>query len=191
MATPAEPVERNHARGIRVAGFAIILLSAGAALLPVEKGVSSDVIGALLVATGMIETIAGSLRRETRDLAMAAGGVTVLAGLLFVVNPETKFFPTVVPIIGWLLIRCVILGIAATRIHGSVRRWMAFSAAVDLLLAILLIAGLSISAVIVSVFGPTPPLIASFAWIVAASFVTTGLMLLEVASCEREGGAER
>lgn len=189
MATPVEREERNHARGIRVAGLAIILLSAGAALLPVEKGVSSDVIGALLVATGLIEAIAGSLRREARDLAMAAGGVTVLAGLLFLINPETKFFPTVVPIIGWLLIRCVILGIAASRVHGSVRRWMAFSAAVDLLLAILLIAGLSISAVIVSVFGPTPPLIASFAWIVAASFVTTGLMLLEVASCENEGAS--
>ena len=190
MATPVERMtERNRARGIRVAGMAIILLSAGAALLPVGKGISSDVIGAL----------AGRDRADRGDRRLAAarsagpgdggGRVTVLAGLLFLINPETKFFPTVVPIIGWLLIRCVILGIAASRVHGSVRRWMAFSAAVDLLLAILLIAGLSISAVIVSVFGPTPPLIASFAWIVAASFVTTGLMLLEVASCEDEGAS--
>ena len=38
---------------------------------------------------------------------------------------------------------------------------------------------------IVSLFGPTPPLIAHFAWILAISFVATGSMLLEVASCAR------
>jgi hypothetical protein len=172
-------------RGLRVAGIAIILLSAGAALLPADKGISSDMIGGLLIAAGLIEVIAGSLRSEVRELAMASGGVTVLAGLLFIVNPETQFFPTVVPIIAWLLLRCAILGVASSRVEGSVRRWMAFSAGVDLLLAVLLITGLSIAALVVSVFGPTPQLIASFAWIVAASFITTGLMLLEVASCER------
>jgi hypothetical protein len=56
----------------------------------------------------------------------------------------------------------------------------------DLLLGIVMIAGLSIAAVVVSIFGPTPQLIASFSWVLAASFVVNGLMLLEVASCERE-----
>jgi hypothetical protein len=60
----------------------------------------------------------------------------------------------------------------------------------DFLLAVLLIAGLSIATIIVSVFGPTPQLIASFAWVLAASFVVNGLLLLEVASCERSGYAE-
>jgi hypothetical protein len=55
----------------------------------------------------------------------------------------------------------------------------------DFLLGVLLIAGLSITTIIVSIFGPTAPLIASFAWFVAASFVINGLLLLEVASCER------
>jgi hypothetical protein len=55
----------------------------------------------------------------------------------------------------------------------------------DLLLAFLLLAGLSVSTIIVSLFGPTPEMIATFAWILAASFVVNGLMLLEVASCER------
>jgi hypothetical protein len=179
--------DRNRARGIRVAGLAIIGLGAGAALLPAEKGISADVIGALLVAAGLIEVVAGSLRREVRELAMAAGGVTVLAGLLFVINPETQFFPVVTPVIGWLVLRCLILGYASRRLRGSVRNWMALSAGMDLLLAILLIAGLSIAAVVVSVFGPTPPLIASFSWILAASFVVNGLMLLEVASGETAG----
>lgn len=175
---------RARARGIRVAGIAIIVLAAGAALLPVEKGISSDVLGGLLIAAGFLEVVAGSLRRQVRVLAMAVGVITVLAGLLFTINPETRFFPTVMPIAGWLALRCLLLAYASTHARGSVRRWMAYSAGMDLLLAILLIAGLSIASVVVNLFGPTPQLIASFAWILAASFVVNGLMLLEVASCE-------
>lgn len=178
--------DQTRARAIRVAGVVIILLGAGAALLPGEKGISSDMIGALLIASGLIELVAGSLRREVRKLAMAAGAVTALAGLVFVVNPETQFFPSVTPVIAWLVIRSVILAVAAKRTGGSVRTWMALSAGMDLLLAALLIAGLSIATIVVSLFGPTAPLIATFAWILAASFVVNGLLLLEVASCTRE-----
>lgn len=175
--------DRTRARGIRVAGIAIILLSAGAALLPAGKSISSDMIGGLLIAAGLIEAVAGSLRKEVRQFAMTAGGVTALAGLLFVVNPETHFFPTVTPVIGWLLVRSVILAVASTESGGSVRTWTALSAGMDFLLAALLVAGLSISTLVVSIFGPTPELVASFAWVLAASFVVNGLLLLEVASC--------
>jgi hypothetical protein len=178
-----------RARAIRVAGIAIILLGGAAALLPSEKGISSDMIGGLLIAAGLIELVAGSLRREVRDLGMAAGAVTALAGLLFIINPETKFFPSVAPVVAWLVIRSLILAIAATRTGGSVRMWMALSAGMDLLLAALLITGLSIATIVVSLFGPTAPLIATFAWILAASFVVNGLLLLEVASCERDAAA--
>ena len=180
--------DRVRARGIAVAGVAIIALSAGAVLLPAEKGVSSDVIGALLIAAGLIETVAGSLRTEVRAAAMTAGIVTALAGLLFIVNPETEFFPTVLPIVAWLGIRSLILGYEATHLRGSVRTWTGLSAGMDLMLAVLLVAGLSIATIIVSIFGPTPPLVASFAWVLAASFVVNGLMLLEVASCARSTG---
>lgn len=179
--------DRTRARGIRVAGVSVILLGAGAALLPADKGISSDVIGALLVAAGLIEVIAGSLRRDVQPYMMTAGAVTAAAGLLFVVNPETQFFPTVWPIVGWLLIRSAILAYASTHTAGSVRIWTALSAGTDFLLAVLLFAGLSVAALVVSLFGPTPPLIATFSWIIAASFVATGLLLLEVASCEQEG----
>lgn len=182
----AQLSDRTRARGIRVAGLAIILLSAGAALLPAGKSISSDMIGALLIAAGLIEAVAGSLRREVRPLAMAAGGVTALAGLLFVVNPETHFFPTVTPVIAWLLVRSLILAIASRESPGSVRTWTALSAGMDFLLAALLVAGLSISTLVVSIFGPTPEMVASFAWVLAASFVVNGLLLLEVASCERD-----
>ena len=176
-------------RALRVAGIAIILLGAGAALLPAGKTIPSDMIGGLLITAGLIELIAGSLRREARSFAMAAGGVTALAGLLFVLNPETHFFPTVTPVIGWLLLRSLILLGALTESGGSVRRWTALSAGMDFLLAVLLITGLSISTIVVSVFGPTRELVASFAWVLAASFVVNGLLLLEVAGCEREVAA--
>jgi hypothetical protein len=191
MATRADTgrADRVRARGIRVAGLAIIGLGAAAALVPAANRISSDIIGALLVATGLIETVAGSLRRDVRVYAMAAGGVTVLAGLLFLLNPERHFFPMVTPIIGWLVLRSLILAYASTHLSGSVRRWMGFSAGMDFLLAILLVAGLSIATIIVSIFGPTSPLIASFAWVLAASFVVNGLLLLEVASCHLDTAA--
>jgi hypothetical protein len=178
--------DRTRARGIRVAGITIIILAAGAALLPAGKSISSDMIGGLLIAAGLIEAVAGSLRREVRPFAMAAGGVTAVAGLLFLINPETHFFPMVTPVIGWLLVRCVILAIASGESAGSVRIWTGISAGMDFLLAVLLVAGLSISTLVISIFGPTAELVASFAWILAASFVVNGLLLLEVASCTKE-----
>lgn len=178
--------DRTRARSVRVAAAAIILLGVGAALLPAGKTISSDMIGGLLIAAGLIETTAGSLRNQTRPFAMAAGVITTLAGLLFILDPETHFFPRVWPIIGWLLLRSLIIAGAVTESRGAVRRWTAVSAGIDFLLALLLIAGLSISTIVISLFGPTRELIASFAWVLAASFAANGLMLLEVASCEEE-----
>ena len=187
MATEAHSrfSEGSRALALRVAGIAIILLSAGALLLPAGKHIASDMIGALLIAGGLIEAVAGSLRRQVRPFAMTAGGVTALAGLFFVLNHQTHFFPTATLITVWLLVRSLILGAASVEFRGSVRLWTALSATMDLLLAVLLIAGLSITTLIISLFGPTPWLIASFAWFVGASFVVNGLLLLEVASCER------
>jgi hypothetical protein len=179
--------DRNRSRWLSIAGWLIILLSAGAALLPVEKGISASVIGALLLAAGLIELGAGTLRRDTRELAILAGGATVLAGLLFLLNRDSRFFPIVNIVIGWLALRSIILGIKSRRVGGSVRTWATIAAATDFLLALVLLVGLSLSSVVVLLFGPTPAIVASFAWIVAASFVATGLLLLEVASCEREG----
>jgi uncharacterized membrane protein HdeD (DUF308 family) len=181
--------EQTRSRALRAAGFAVILLGLGAALLPAGKTIPSDMIGGLLIAAGLLEIIAGTLRRQVRPYAMAGGIVTALAGLLFIINPETHFFPTVWPIVGWLLVRSIVLAAAAVETRGSVRTWTALSAGMDFLLGILLITGLSISTIVISVFGPTRELVAAFAWILAASFVVNGLMLLEVASCEREADA--
>src|SRR3954451_8653878 len=102
-------------RGLRAAAIAVILLGAGAALLPAGKTIPSDMIGGLLISAGLIEIVGASLRRAARPCAMAAGAVTAVAGLLFILTPETHFFPTVVPIIAWLVIRSLVLAAALTR----------------------------------------------------------------------------
>ena|SRR5688572_3168020 len=186
--TIAEPsiAEPLRSRLIYVAGVLIILLSAGSALLPlVSKGAGAAVVGLLLVAAGLIEAFAGFLRHTVRGLAMATGALTTLAGLLFALNPVQHFLPTVTIVTGWLLARSVLLWITSQRAEGSVRAWISVSAVMDLVLGIILLAGLSIATLIVTFFGPTPPLVASFAWVLALSFVVTGTLLLEVASCER------
>jgi len=176
----------GRTKWIGAAGWVILLLSAGSALLPwAHPANGAAIIGTLLVLAGLTEIFAGTLRHETRKLAMLAGAVTALAGLLFATEPGTHFLSAVTIITAWLFLRSLILFLAARLEQGSVRRWSAYSATMDLLLALILLIGLSIATLIVTLFGATPPLIASFAWILAASFVVNGLLLLEVASVGR------
>jgi uncharacterized membrane protein HdeD (DUF308 family) len=177
----------SRAKWISGAGWLILLLGTGSALLPaVEPSNGAAIIGILLVAAGLTEIFAGSLRHETRKLAMLAGTVTTLAGLLFATEERTGFLSTISIIAAWLVLRGVILGVAAILEHGSVRMWTGLSAAMDLALALILTIGLSIANLVVTLFGATPRLIASFAWVLALSFVINGLMLLEVASVARQ-----
>ena len=178
---------RTRANLIAGAGVVIILLSAGSAALPLLDRVSgSRVVGLLLFLAGAVEIFAGTMRRESRIPAMLAGGVTMLAGLLFLANPVGRFVPTVTIVTAWLLVRSVVLLVASRLADGSVRRWITLAAATDFVLGCVLLAGISIGTLVVTVFGPTPTLVASFAWVLALSFVVTGLLLLEIASCERE-----
>lgn len=169
---------------IRACGLAIIALGVAAALLPAVNRLPSSSVGLLLLGAGAIELFAGTLRKEVHVFAASAGAVTVLAGLLFLLNPSTHFLPTVWPIIGWLVLRGLILIWKSRMTGGTVRLWTRLSAAMDLALAVILFAGLSIATLVIGIFGPTPPLIASFSWVLAASFAVTGNLLLEVANCE-------
>ena len=175
------------ARGkwIAAAGWVILLVGAGAALLPMlERRGGAVTVGVLLAFTGIVEVLGGSLRHEARPLAMITGAVTILAGSLFATEAATRFFlPAVTIVMGWLFIRAVLLALTSRLTHGGVRRWTLISAATDFLLAMVLLVGLQIASLIVALIGVTEPLVASFAWVLALSFVATGLMLLEVASC--------
>lgn len=168
------------------AGILIILLGAGAALLPfVDRLSGNRVVGVLLLAAGVVEIAAGTQRVQNKFLAMLAGAVTTLAGLLFVANPVAHFLPTITIVTVWLIARSVILAVTSGRAHGSVRIWLGIAAATDFALGVLLLIGLSIATAIVMLFGPTPTLVASFAWLFAISFAVTGGLLLEIASCFR------
>lgn len=187
QANPSRFTDRTRARLIGAAGVAIILLGAGAAMLPlVDRLSGARVVGALLLVAGIIEIFAGTLRTETRVPAMLAGGVTVLAGLMFTANPGGRFVPTVTIVTAWLLARSTVLFAASRLAHGSVRTWFTLSAATDFVLGVVLLAGISIATLVVTLFGPTPALVATFAWVLALSFGVTGLLMLEIASCERD-----
>lgn len=177
------------ARGkwIAAGGWLILLAAAGSALLPMlERRGGAVTIGVLLAFTGLVEILAGSLRHEARPLAVLTGAVTIVAGSLFATEAATHFFlPAVTIVMGWLFIRAALLALTSRLTSGGVRRWTLISAATDFLLAMLLLVGLQIASLVVALIGVTEPLVASFAWVLALSFVATGLMLLEVASCAR------
>lgn len=185
MNVQASPAPRP--RLLMAAGILIILLGTGAAALPfLDRIAGNQMVGALLIAAGLVEIFAAFLRDQTKVLAILAGVVTTAAGILFLIDTGTRFLPMITIVTGWLLVRGLILALTTMRARGSVRRWIAISAATDFALGLLLLVGLSISTLIVTLFGPTPEMVASFAWILAISFGVTGMLLLEIASCERE-----
>ena len=176
----------ERAKFIATAGWFILLLSAGSALLPLYgKTHSSVIIGTLLVLGGATELIAGRIRHRARRLSMLAGALTVLAGILFVAESSTHFLSTLSIVAGWLFSRSLVLMLAARVESGSVRTWTGIAALTDLVLALILAVGLSIATLVVSLFGATSPMIASFAWVLAASFIATAMFMLEIAACAR------
>jgi uncharacterized membrane protein HdeD (DUF308 family) len=180
---------RTRVRLITAAAVLTLLLAAGAAILPLAEHIpAANVVGSLLLAAGFVELLAGTQRRQSRYLCMSAGAVTAIAGLLLVLRPVTHIFPVTYLVVAWLLVRSLIVGIASFRSDGSVRMWTIVAAATDFALAFILLAGISIATLIVGLFGPTPEVIASFAWVLSLSFVATGLWMMETANCERSAG---
>jgi uncharacterized membrane protein HdeD (DUF308 family) len=183
----APPLDRvrNPAALIKWAGIFIIILGAGAALLPTLGSIGMPAVGALLMVAGTVEMIAARLRSEARLTAVLAGLITVCAGLLLMVTPVPGFLRSVTIITVWLIARSILLAITTRAARGRARLWLGLSAATDLVLGLSLLTGLSISTLFVTLFGESPQLVVGFSWILALSFVATGTMLLEVAGCER------
>jgi uncharacterized membrane protein HdeD (DUF308 family) len=177
----------GHAAFIAAAGGAIIILSIGAAFLPVLEGVSATMaLGSLLIAAGLLEVLAGRLRHETRGLAMLAGAATAGAGFVLLLNRDNGLVPNVTVVSAWLFSRSIILLLTSRLAHGSVKRFLGLSAATDLVLGVGLLIGLSVTTLAATVFGPSPQLLVSYGLVLALSFLATGTLLLEVASCERK-----
>ena len=168
---------------IKAAGYAVILASALSALLPAANFDNGPlVVGGLMFIVGLLEIMANLLRATGRKAATAAGLASAGAGLLLFLQPTTSFVTTVFVLIGWLLARGLLLALSAAEAAGSTRRAALVAAIVDLILAGMLWAGLTASTLVIALFGPTKPIVADFAWLLAISFVGAGLLLLKVAN---------
>ena len=181
----------DHRRGTLtlVTGWLIIALAAVTFVLPLgDPRHAGTMIGLLLLAAGAIEAVAGSQREAARLPAVGAGALTVGAAVMFLTGEWRGLIPAVNIVAAWLILRSLLLFVATWRAGtSSIRQWTAIAGATDLLLGLLLVVGVSIASLVYNLFGPTTQLVASFSWILALSFLATGLMLLEVANCEREG----
>lgn len=167
-----------------IAAWIVILIATAATFLPLARlSNGTGPIGVLLIIAGIVEAGAGSRRHQARALAISAGLVTVAAGLLFFTDAAAQFVSSVLLVMAWLFVRSMLLAAASVRESGALRLWTGLSAFTDLTLAASLVIGLSASTLIVSLFGATPEIIASFAWLLAISFAVTGLMLLQIARC--------
>lgn len=170
---------------IRAAGAAVLLLALGSALLPMAPHLAPRlVIGVLLAAAGAIELAAVFARHGRQVAAAIAALATFLAGLRLLVDPDINFLTILNFVILWLVVRCVALLVSSRRSHGALCKWIYIDAAVDFVLAVLLLAGLPIAVLVYGLFGTTDEIVATFAWVFAASFVAAGLLLIAAAPLE-------
>jgi uncharacterized membrane protein HdeD (DUF308 family) len=182
----------GHWRAVLIAdaGAIVMLISLAAALLPIASGLSrASVIGTMMVAAGLVEVIAASLRARNRVAAALPGVATLIAGTLFAVEPFGAFVPAVRLVIGWLAARGLLLALTSFDVRGSVRFWTILTAATDISLSSILYIGLTATTITLVFFGPTPEIVGSFAWVLALSFVATGMLLIDVAACEASEAA--
>jgi uncharacterized membrane protein HdeD (DUF308 family) len=168
---------------VRAAGYAVILASAAAALLPAADFDNGPlIVGGLMFIVGLLEVLANMFRESRRRAGIAAGVASIAAGMLIFARPETSFVTTVYVFIGWLVVRGLLLSLSAIENVGSTRRATMAAAAMDLVLAGVVWTGLTASALVIALFGPTRPIIADFAWVLAISFVGSGLLLVKLAN---------
>ena len=164
---------------MKSAGYAVILASVATALLPAWNFASGPlVIGLLMIGVGLLEAPANAFRKKGRWAAMAAGIASIAAGALLVARPETSFAGVVHVVIGWLVLRAILLAMSAFETPRRVKRMPLIAAAIDLTLAAVVWIGLTASALVIALFGPTEHVIGDFAWVLAISFICSGLLLL-------------
>lgn len=170
---------------IRAAGVVIFLLAFASALLPVASDIPArTVIGLMLIAAGAIEMTAVVARRGHHLSAGIAAGASILIGLRLATDPDANFVAVLNSVILWLVIRSAALFFSARHSEAPLTGWVYLAAAVDFLLAVLLLAGLPVAVLVYGLFGVTDEILATFAWIFAISFVAAGWLLMAAAPLE-------
>jgi uncharacterized membrane protein HdeD (DUF308 family) len=176
----------SRTTAIRIAGLLIMLLGVAAAFLPAVENIHGrTIVGLLLVAAGAIELAAVVAMRGRHFAAGVAAAATLLAGLRLLLDPGVNFLTVLNLVILWLVVRSAALTISARSAAQPLRFWIYVAAAVDFGLAVLLLAGLPVAVLIYGLFGTTNEIVATFAWVFAASFVAAGLLLLLGAPFDR------
>jgi uncharacterized membrane protein HdeD (DUF308 family) len=174
--------DRRYKLAATLAGVLIMLLAAGALLLPLQQQLPGRlVVGWLLIAAGAIELAAVTARRRHIKTAAVAAVATLVAGIRLAVDPGANLFAVMNVVILWLVVRGAALLYSAARTRPPLGTWIGLAAATDLLLALGLLAGLPVALLVYGLFGPTPLIVAQFAWVFGASFIATGALLLAIA----------
>ena len=102
------------------AGAAIMLLAVGALLLPMQREIPGRlVVGWMLIAAGVIELGAVSLRGRHRKTAAVAAVATVLAGLRLAADASANFSAVLNMVILWLVVRGAALLYSAARTSAA------------------------------------------------------------------------
>jgi uncharacterized membrane protein HdeD (DUF308 family) len=170
---------------IRTAGLLIFLLAFGAALLPMAAHIPAQrVIGLLLLAAGIIELVAVWARRGHHISAGIAAGASVVAGLRLALDPHANFLTVLNLVILWLVVRSVALLLSSRHSPSPLCTWVYLAAGIDFALAVLLLGGLPVAVLVYGLFGATDEIVATFAWVFAASFAAAGLLLMAAAPLE-------
>lgn len=142
------------------------------------------VIGWLLAAAGAVEMTAVIARRGHHIPAGLAALASLLAGLRLLADPAVNFLTILNFVILWLVVRAAALFFSARHSHRPLCTWVYLAAGVDFALAVLLLAGLPIAVLVYGLFGTTDEILATFAWVLAASFIAAGLLLIVAAPLE-------
>lgn len=176
-------------------GLFTLLLAAIAFFLPdIQWLQRAGLVGWLLLLAGLAELGFGLKRRldGVGKTVVGSGLVTAFAGLLFVANPGAGYFPVVNLVTAWLLVRGGWMLAMAVRLRSSPPRWwLALAGLTDIILGLVLIAGLPVASLVVTIFGPTREIIARFALVLAASFAVTAISQIAIALAQRKDGVSR
>jgi len=186
----ARPLDSAPWKGILAGGIVNISIAALALGLPmIEKRPLPPWVGGMLLAGGLAELAMGWRDRHSvvGKAALGSGGMTGLAGLLFIGAFGMGLGRLTVLTIGWLMVRGLTCGVLVLRSdsRSSGRTLLLVRAGTDLALGTALIAGLSILQIPLLLFGGTPAMATGFLVIVAISFGVAGCGLVALALSER------
>jgi uncharacterized membrane protein HdeD (DUF308 family) len=186
----ARPVPLGSWKTTFAGGIFKLLIAALALSLPLLANRPLPMwVGGMLLAGGLAELAVGWTARHSvvGKVAFGSGTMTVIAGLFFMGAVGMGLPQLTVLTIAWLAARGLISGVLAFNWRSSraARMLLLLRGAADLILALALLAGVSVAQIAFILFGGTPAMVIGFLVIVAISFGIAGVGLVAIAIAER------